>query len=139
MKSWSQVIHGHIFDINPQVSTTDDNYYKDEVEEIKKNEDFIKFLEDNQAPIEYIDSTESDYALIAKDYRSIDKEYTHCEIESSLILSAVTLNIPFLEHSQAPRNVFSSQQTKQAVGVYSSDIIQDLILLLTSYIIRKNS
>jgi DNA-directed RNA polymerase II subunit RPB2 len=32
----------------------------------------------------------------------------------------VTLNIPFPEHSQAPRNVFSSQQTKQAVGVYSS-------------------
>lgn len=120
LKSWSQVIHGHIFDINPQVSTTDDKYYKDELEEIKKQEDFIKFLEDNQSPIEYIDSTESDYALIAKDYRTIDKEYTHCEIESSLILSAVTLNIPFPEHSQAPRNVFSSQQTKQAVGVYSS-------------------
>lgn len=120
LKSWSQVIHGHIFDINPQVSTTDDKYYKDELEEIKKQGDFIKFLEDNQAPIEYIDSKESDYALICKDYRSIDKDYTHCEIESSLILSAVTLNIPFPEHSQAPRNVFSSQQTKQAVGVYST-------------------
>ena len=56
-----------------------------------------------------------------KHYKSIDKpNYTHCEIEPSLILSAVTLNIPFPEHSQAPRNVFSSQQTKQAVGVYSS-------------------
>ena len=35
-------------------------------------------------------------------------------------MSALTVNIPFPEHSQAPRNVFSSQQTKQAVGVYSS-------------------
>ena len=45
---------------------------------------------------------------------------THCEINPSLILSALTVNIPFPEHSQAPRNVFSNQQTKQAVGVYSS-------------------
>ena len=36
------------------------------------------------------------------------------------MLSAVTLNIPFPEHSQYPRNVFSCQQTKQAVGLYSS-------------------
>jgi len=120
LKSWSQVIHGHIFDVNSDVSTTDSHYYKDELDIIKKDKDFIKFLEERQAPIEYIDSNESEYAFIAKDYRTIDKEYTHCEIESSLILSAVTLNIPFPEHSQAPRNVFSSQQTKQAVGVYSS-------------------
>ena len=101
-------------------SPTDDTYYREELNKLKKEKDFLDILENSRAPIEYIDSTESDYILIAKDYRSIDKEYTHCEIEASLILSAVTLNIPFPEHSQAPRNVFSSQQTKQAVGVYSS-------------------
>ena len=37
-----------------------------------------------------------------------------------MILSSVALNIPFPEHSQAPRNVFSCQQTKQAVGTYST-------------------
>ena len=36
------------------------------------------------------------------------------------MLSAVALNIPFPEHSQYPRNVFSCQQTKQAVGIYST-------------------
>ena len=36
------------------------------------------------------------------------------------MLSAVSLNIPFPEHSQYPRNAFSCQQTKHAVGVYSS-------------------
>lgn len=120
LKSWSQVIHGHMFDVNPEVSPTDDTYYSDELKKLQDKGDFMSLLEETQAPIEYIDSTESNYILIAKDYRSIDKEYTHCEIESSLILSAVTLNIPFPEHSQAPRNVFSSQQTKQAVGVYST-------------------
>ena len=120
MKDWSQMIHGYLYTINPDVSPYDHTYYKDELLELKKQEDFMKLLEIHQSPIEYIDSIESDDSFIARDYRSIDKQFTHCEIEPSLILSAVTLNIPFPEHSQAPRNVFSSQQTKQAVGVYSS-------------------
>ena len=80
----------------------------------------MKILEENAASIEYIDSIESEFAFISKDIYSIDKNYSHYEIHSSLILSAVSLNIPFPEHSQYPRNVFSCQQTKQAVGVYSS-------------------
>ena len=35
------------------------------------------------------------------------------------MLSALSVNIPFPNHSQYPRNAFSCQQTKQAVGVYS--------------------
>ena len=120
MKNWSQLIHGYMYTINPNVNIFDEIYYKDELDQLKEKGDFMNILEKAQSPIEYIDSLESNYSLIAKHYNSIDKQYTHCEIESSLILSAVTLNIPFPEHSQAPRNVFSSQQTKQAVGVYSS-------------------
>mgnify|MGYP003310699778 CR=1 FL=1 len=52
--------------------------------------------------------------------RTFGNKHTHCEIHSSLILSAVSLNIPFPEHSQYPRNAFSCQQTKQAVGIYTS-------------------
>ena len=120
MASWSKMTHGYMYTIKPDVSPFDSVYYKTELDELKKHPDFMELLEQSQAPLEYIDSLESDHSYIAKDYRSIDKDYTHCEIESSLILSALTLNIPFPEHSQAPRNVFSSQQTKQAVGVYSS-------------------
>ena len=36
------------------------------------------------------------------------------------MLSPSALQIPFPEHSQYPRNVFSCQQTKQAVGIYCS-------------------
>jgi DNA-directed RNA polymerase II subunit RPB2 len=120
IENWSKCIHGFIYTLYPQISIYDNTYHRDVLNELKGKKDFMKELEKHQSPIEYIDSLESDYSFIAKDYRSIDKQYTHCEIESSLILSAVTLNIPFPEHSQAPRNVFSSQQTKQAVGVYSS-------------------
>ena len=68
-----------------------------------------------------IDPQESEGCFIAKDIYSIDKqEYTHSEIHSSLILSALTHHVPFPEHSQYPRNVFSGQQTKQAMGLYSA-------------------
>ncbi len=121
LKSWSECIHGYMYTLKDTVSPYDDTYYQEVVRELQEKPDYLKILETHQSPIEYIDSQESDHCLIAKHYKSIDKpNYTHCEIEPSLILSAVTLNIPFPEHSQAPRNVFSSQQTKQAVGVYSS-------------------
>ena len=44
------------------------------------------------------------------------------------MLSAVSLNIPFPEHSQYPRNAFSCQQTKHAVGVYSSAYTENIVL-----------
>ena len=121
IQNWKKSIHGHLYDVLDGVSVYDDTFHKDVVDDIQlKEKDFIQFLENRQSVIEYIDPTESNTFLIAKDYKSIDKNYTHCEIHSSLILSAVALNIPFPEHSQAPRNVFSCQQTKQAVGMYSS-------------------
>ena len=63
-----------------EVSVYDYKFHKDILEDIKlKEKDFIQFLENHQSVIEYIDPTESNTLLIAKDYRSIDKKYTHCE------------------------------------------------------------
>ena len=120
--NWNKLIRGsHMYQKNPELSIYDESYFKDELDDIKlKNPDYIQYLEDNQAQIEYIDSIESQNFFISKDIYSIDKDYTHSEIHPSLMLSAVALNIPFPEHSQYPRNVFSCQQTKQAVGIYSS-------------------
>jgi len=120
IESWQKAVHGYLYE-KEQVNFYTSTYFKERLLEIKKeNSDYLKFLEENSAPIEYIDSIESENSLICKDINDIKSEYTHCEIHSSLILSAVALNIPFPEHSQYPRNVFSCQQTKQAVGVYSS-------------------
>ena len=119
---WNHLIRGnYMYTIDPEMSVYDELYHQKELNEIKeKYEDYLSYLEDNQSQIEYIDPLETEGLFISKDIYSIDKEYTHCEIHPSLILSAVTLNIPFPEHSQYPRNVFSCQQTKQAVGLYSS-------------------
>ena len=120
--NWNKLIRGsHMYKKYPDLSIYDERYFKEELDDIKlKYPDYIQYLEDNQSQIEYIDSIESLNFFISKDIYSIDKDYTHSEIHSSLILSAVALNIPFPEHSQYPRNVFSCQQTKQAVGIYSS-------------------
>tara|TARA_Y100000389_G_scaffold5904_1_gene5696 strand:+ start:4000 stop:7905 length:3906 start_codon:yes stop_codon:yes gene_type:complete len=121
LENWNKCIHGLVYNYNPNVSVYDNTYYRDILNEIKDKEDnYMEFLEKNASPIEYLDSMETENSFIAKDVNSIDKDYTHCEIHPSLIMSAVALNIPFSNNSQYPRNVFSCQQTKQAVGVYSS-------------------
>ena len=122
MTHWNHLIRGnYMYNIDSEISVYNELYHRKELNEIKeKYEDYISYLEDNQSQIEYIDPLETEGFFISKDIYSIDKNYTHCEIHPSLILSAVTLNIPFPEHSQYPRNVFSCQQTKQAVGLYSS-------------------
>ena len=120
--NWSKLIRGsYMFKKYPGQSIYDESYFREDLMKVKAtHSDYISFLEDHISQIEYIDSIETNNLLIARSIYSIDKEYTHSEIHPSLMLSAVALNIPFPEHSQYPRNVFSCQQTKQAVGVYSS-------------------
>jgi DNA-directed RNA polymerase II subunit RPB2 len=80
--------------------------------------------ENSRKPIEYIDPTEMSRAHIAM-YRSYIEDnplnkYDYIEIHPSLILSLYTNLIPLAHHNQAPRNIFSGQQGKQAVGVYAT-------------------
>ena len=81
--------------------------------------------ENNIVCLEFIDSTETSRALIAMNYEDIDlhpmNKYDYIEIHPSLILSLYSCLIPLAHHNQAPRNIFSGQQGKQAVGVYASN------------------
>jgi len=123
LKDWKTLVHGYMYKLKKDISVYDDNYYKDILDKIKKEhgDEYMTFLENNGAPLEYIDPLESEYAFICRDIYGINRDYTHCEIHSSLMLSPSSLQIPFPEHSQYPRNVFSCQQTKQAVGIYCSN------------------
>lgn len=123
IQTWNHAIYGYIFNkVTQDINFETTIYFKEELDTIKRQykDKYLEYLEEQSAPIEYIDSNETDNSLIARDSKTFEDNHTHCEIHSSLILSAVSLNIPFPEHSQFPRNVFSCQQTKQAVGVYSS-------------------
>ena len=122
MNTWDHLIKGeHMYRLDPKMDVYDETYYRDEFMDIKlKHPNYLEYLIENQCMIEYVDPLESEGIFIGKSIHSIDKEYSHCEIHPSLMLSAVAVNIPFPDHSQYPRNVFSCQQTKQAVGLYSS-------------------
>jgi hypothetical protein len=72
MDNWSHLTHGYMYTQNPDISPYDNTYYRNELVKLKESGDFMKTLEKEQAPIEYIDSTESNYSFIAPHYRSID-------------------------------------------------------------------
>jgi DNA-directed RNA polymerase II subunit RPB2 len=91
---------------------------------VKESEIYdVKKLEENMSPIEFMDVEETSCSLIAMDssYVTPKSQYTHCEIHPSTILSVLTLNIPLCQHNQAPRNIFSGAQGKQAIGIYATN------------------
>ena len=83
-----------------------------------------RFLKD-KALIEYIDSNESENALIAFEQEDIakykDKKYTHLEIHPSLIFGTMSNLINFPENNPATRNSFSCGQSKQACSLYHTN------------------
>ena len=81
--------------------------------------DFEKYT----SMVEYIDSAEEDYALIATYEKDLKKGnlYTHVEIHPSLLLGVMGNMIIYPEHNPYARNAFSCGQSKQAVSVYHTN------------------
>ena len=96
-------------------SDKSDNYYRDKYSSI------LNELEKSSACIEYLDSEESDTCLIAMNDNEIGPYHTHMEIHPSTILSVVSGNIPMSNHNSSARNVFHAAQSKQAIGIYSTN------------------
>ena len=48
-------------------------------------------------------------------------KYTHCDFHPSLLLGNISSNIPFCNHNDGPRNIFSYAQSKQGMGIYASN------------------
>ena len=82
-----------------------------------------KFI-DNKAIIDYIDTSETESALIALNKEAASKNYnnyTHQEIHESLILGTMCNLINFPENNPATRNSFSCGQSKQACSMYHTN------------------
>ena len=81
------------------------------------------FLKENQAIVEFVDVVEEDSCLIAMKYDDLpaNANYTHLEIDPSLIFGVAGNLIVFPEHSAILQNVNSCDQIKQAVSMYHSN------------------
>ena len=81
----------------------------------------INELLDNCGIIDYLDTSETECALINNDINEITKYTSHLEIHQSLLLGVMGNQIVFPENNQLPRNLFSCGQSKQAVSLYNSN------------------
>ena len=82
---------------------------------------------ENACIVEYIDSMESEGIIMAKfndkleDY--ISKNITHTEIHPSFIFSIMANQVIHLQNNPYPRSAFSCGQGKQAVSMYSTNVM----------------
>lgn len=103
------------------------DYFTDYIEPEKEGyntsnlNELNKELERYRGVVEYMDVDELDTCLVAPSMnitQNILKRYTHGELHPSLILGVLGFTIPFMHHSQAPRNVYGAGQNKQSVSFY---------------------
>lgn len=103
-----------------------DIYKKDFIDPFKffnktKLDDVINILQKNSASVEFVDISETNNMYISMFPEKINQHHTHCEIHPSTMFSIYTSCIPFSNHNQAPRNIFSGAQGKQAVGIFATN------------------
>jgi DNA-directed RNA polymerase II subunit RPB2 len=77
----------------------------------------------NTGIIEYLDTMESEGALIAMYYKDLKKYHTHCEIHPSLALGVMGNFVIYPENNPAPRDLYGCGQSKQGVSLYHSNFL----------------
>ena len=126
--TWTDLVAG-FNDRNPDLpfSTQDMKIYS--LEELYKDSRTkspaaLTAFKKKKAIIDYIDTSESEDALIAINAEALEdtsKPYTHMEIHESLIMSMMCNLVPFMQNNPATRNSFSCGQSKQAVSMYHTN------------------
>jgi len=127
--SWNELITGFNRKKDPTFKINMDTIY--ELHEVYEGIDsesnpakLKRFLQE-KAIIDYIDTNESEGALIALSTEDLEKnkakKFTHMEIHESLIFGMMANMINFPENNPASRNSFSCGQSKQAVSMYHTN------------------
>jgi len=124
--TWQQITSGFLpksdpnFSIKANITYDLSELYNDIGDNL---ETISKLLETNKSVVDFVDTSETESALIAtkeEDFNS-NNYYTHMEIDPSFILGVMGNQIIYPEHNPVVRNSFSCGQSKQAVSVYHSN------------------
>ena len=103
------------------------------ISKLKKNEmswDDLLINNESLPCIEYLDVSEENTCMIALDHSKLEDNkktnekyynYTHCEIDPTLIVGVVASIIPLFCRNQAPRVTYECAQAKQALGIYATN------------------
>jgi len=95
-------------------------------------------IQSNKALLEYVDTNESENALIAMNNETLlssPLNYTHRELHESTMFGVLSNLINFPENNPATRNSFSCGQSKQACSMYSTNhqVRMDKTAVLLNY------
>ena len=100
------------------------NYYNGDVicpeKEQYEGNDLTKY----SGHIEFLDFDEANTCMIAMRFNDLSDEnvdYDHLELHPSAIIGFLGFNVPYTNSNPAPRNVYSTNQSKQSVGHYVSN------------------
>ena len=117
--SWKDLITGFAPKTDDFDHTKKCHYMK--INELYKTND-IGDLSVTNAIIEYVDTSESEGALISMRHENLEaKKYTHVEIHPSFIFGIMGNQVIFPENNPLPRDLFACGQMKQAVSLYHSN------------------
>jgi len=128
--TWAQLVSG--FNPKRDKNFNINGYRMYELDDLYENIDsesnparLKRFLEE-KAILDYIDTNESEDALIAMNAEALGpsdsvSKHTHLEIHESLIFGMMCNLINFPENNPATRNSFSCGQSKQACSIYHTN------------------
>jgi DNA-directed RNA polymerase II subunit RPB2 len=125
---WEQLVTGFAKKKDDKFNISNYKVY-DKVDDLY-NATSLKEINKSKAIIDYIDTSETEGALIQMGYNPLatkEKEsegaklFTHIEIHPSLILGFMGNQVVFPENNPLPRDLFACGQAKQAISLYHSN------------------
>ena len=87
----------------------------------KTHTEILDTLQKTQSCIEYLDIEEENTMFLAMKPEDINVFHTHVEIHPSTVFSVVTHIVPFANHNTGTRVLFHAAQSKQALGIYTTN------------------
>ena len=115
--TWTDIVSGFHSKIDPNFDPTKGIIY----EWNKLYDVSVEKIKEKKAILDYIDSNESESALIAINHLEISAHSTHHELHESTLYGIMCNQINYIEHNPATRNSFSCGQSKQACSLYHTN------------------